>query len=230
MNNLNKPVPDDDDDRLLFEKLEANAITHYPNPSRCGCPPRETLRRFVDTPRDVTVEELNDLHIFQCAECTLELRRLREAREAQRRRNAAPRGRWWVAASLVLILGASFLVIRLITNRPEHISPGHGLDLALPQETGPSKTAVATVVYREHAALNIQLPSDARDGIYEVVLSKQPGINNALFRTQVNSSRVGQALRLTENLDLRSLPAGEYWMGIESGANQKDWFLPVTLR
>jgi hypothetical protein len=72
---------DDQNDTLLFEKLEEYILAHYPNPERVGCPSPEVLKRFSDAPRDVKLSDLKDLHIFRCAECTRALMELRQHRE-----------------------------------------------------------------------------------------------------------------------------------------------------
>ena len=72
---------DDQNDTLLFEKLEEYVLAHYPNPERVGCPSPEVLKRFSDTPREVKLSDLKDLHIFKCAECTRTLMELRRQRE-----------------------------------------------------------------------------------------------------------------------------------------------------
>jgi len=72
---------DDENDTLLFEKLEEHILAHYPNPQRIGCPDPAVLKKFADTPREVELPDLNDLHIFKCAECTRTLMELRQQRE-----------------------------------------------------------------------------------------------------------------------------------------------------
>jgi hypothetical protein len=72
---------DDPNDTLLFEKLQKYILTHYPNPERIGCPDPAVLKKFADTPREVGLADLKDLHIFKCAECTRALMELRQRRE-----------------------------------------------------------------------------------------------------------------------------------------------------
>jgi hypothetical protein len=72
---------DNEDDSLLFEKLQEQVLAHYPNPERKGCPDPAVLRNLIDNPSDVTLAELNDLHIFKCAECTRLLMELREKKK-----------------------------------------------------------------------------------------------------------------------------------------------------
>lgn len=72
---------DDENDTALFERLQEQVLSNFPNPNRIGCPSRGVLEEFVASPSRVSVEELNDLHIFQCAECTRDLLELRRTKE-----------------------------------------------------------------------------------------------------------------------------------------------------
>jgi len=72
---------DDENDTLLFEKLQEHILAHYPNPERIGCPDPAILKKFADTPHEVGLTDLNELHIFKCAECTRTLIELRQKRE-----------------------------------------------------------------------------------------------------------------------------------------------------
>jgi hypothetical protein len=74
---------DDENDTLLFDKLEEYVLEHYPNPERIGCLNHETLSTLVDAPENLDLADQKYLHIFRCAECTrelIELRRIREER------------------------------------------------------------------------------------------------------------------------------------------------------
>ena len=76
---------DNEDDSLLFEKLQEHVLAHFPNAERKGCPDPAALKNLIDNPSGVTLAELNDLHIFKCAECTrllMELQQKKKQREA----------------------------------------------------------------------------------------------------------------------------------------------------
>ena len=75
---------DDENDTLLFGKLEEYILTHYPNPERIGCPDPAILKKFAESPHEVGLADLKNLHIFKCAECTRTLMELREQREHAR--------------------------------------------------------------------------------------------------------------------------------------------------
>jgi hypothetical protein len=77
---------DDENDTLLFEKLQEHVLAHYPNPERKGCPDPAVLKSLIDDPGNVTLDALNDLHIFKCANCT---RLLMELRQKKKQRKAS---------------------------------------------------------------------------------------------------------------------------------------------
>ena len=77
---------DDENDTLLFEKLQEHVLAHYPNPERKGPPDPAILKSLIDDPGNVTLDALNDLHIFKCTECT---RLLMELREKKKQREAS---------------------------------------------------------------------------------------------------------------------------------------------
>jgi len=41
---------DNEDDSLLFEKLQEHVLAHYPNPERKGCPDPAVLKSLIDNP------------------------------------------------------------------------------------------------------------------------------------------------------------------------------------
>jgi hypothetical protein len=75
---------DDENDTLLFEKMQKYILAHYPNPDRIGCPDLMILEKLSCTPREVGLTDLNDLHIFKCAERTRTLMELRQLREQEK--------------------------------------------------------------------------------------------------------------------------------------------------
>ena len=72
---------DDNNDTLLFEKLQEHILTHYPNPERKGCPDPAVLKSLIEAPSEVTLADLNDLHILKCAECARLLMQLRQMKK-----------------------------------------------------------------------------------------------------------------------------------------------------
>jgi hypothetical protein len=81
VDNLRRFASDDEDDTLLFDKMQEYVLEHYPNPQRIGCLDRATLSAFVASPGKVDLSDPKYLHILRCAECTRDLIELRRKRE-----------------------------------------------------------------------------------------------------------------------------------------------------
>jgi hypothetical protein len=73
----------DDDDTLLFEKLQEHVLERFPNPERIGCIDHTTLKTWVYTPEKLDLSDPKYLHVLKCAECTRELIELRRLRKEQ---------------------------------------------------------------------------------------------------------------------------------------------------
>jgi hypothetical protein len=72
---------DDEDDTLLFERIQDYVLEHCPNPQRIGCPDHATLSTFVMFPGKLDLADPKYLHVLACAECTRELIELRRIRD-----------------------------------------------------------------------------------------------------------------------------------------------------
>jgi hypothetical protein len=77
---------DDDDDTLLFEKLQEHVLERFPNPDRIGCIEPATLSTWVYAPQELDLSDPKYLHVLKCAECTRDLIELRKQRNEQRAR------------------------------------------------------------------------------------------------------------------------------------------------
>lgn len=233
MKNTVKPVAENDDDRFPLETLEANAILHYPNPSRSGCPRRDVLKRFVESHRGMTVGDLNDLHIFHCRECTLDLRRFREERDARNARGKVQQqshgiGRW-LAIAAILIIGVTIPAFYFI-HRHEALSGYEStasLVLGNEQVERGSETGIA--IPRAKVALRLELPRAAPSGRYDVVFSRRRSMNDPMFRLQRECQDAESKPQLVAELDLRNVPDGGYWIGVKSNVNDKVWYTYISV-
>lgn len=233
MKNIDKPVAEPDDDRLPLERLEANAILHYPNPSRNGCPSREALKRFVESPHGMTIGDLNELHVFQCAECTLDLRRFREERDARithERSQRQSQVMWrWLAIAAVLVVGIA-LPISYLVHRHTALRGSEAIaSLVLGNEQVERGTETGIVVPRAKILLRLELPHTAPSGLYEVVFSRQRSMNDPMFRLERECQDAGMRPRLAAELDLRTVQGGGYWIGVQSKATDKTWYTYVSV-
>lgn len=111
MNERQSLLQDDDDDTLLFEKLQEHVLEKYPNPERVGCSDHSTLKTWVYTPQKLDLSDPKYLHVLKCAEWTRELIELRRLRNQESVRmkvrvpfhpNPAANWRWAVFASVLL--------------------------------------------------------------------------------------------------------------------------------
>ena len=234
MSNLNKPVVDDDNDSVLFERLQRNAIEHYPNPSRHGCPPSEILARFVESPAEVSVSELNNLHIFHCAECTMDLQALRESREKRLEKSAASKQiqsrKWWIAAAAIIAVCILTPIWNYLRMNSTHDIRDHEASLVLSDASTERGPETGLILFRSRLTLHIMLPRANSSGKYEVTLSKQRAMENPALRLVSESKEAAGDREITVKLDLRTVPAGEYWIGVRSERSSAPWFTYVVLQ
>jgi hypothetical protein len=101
---------DDDDDTLLFEKLQEHVLERYPNPERKGCIDHSTLKTWVYSPQKMDLSDPKYLHVLKCAECTRELIELRKRRDAERKARVTARPRTWRWAGIAAVLVCSIAI------------------------------------------------------------------------------------------------------------------------
>jgi hypothetical protein len=81
VSNVEAFMNNDEDDTLLFERIQDYVLEHCPNPQRIGCFDHATLSTFVMSPGKLDLADPKYLHVFRCAECTRELIELRRIRD-----------------------------------------------------------------------------------------------------------------------------------------------------
>jgi hypothetical protein len=231
LSNSGKPVVDNENDSLLFERLERNAIEHFPNPSRLGCPPKEVLKKFVESPGRVSVRDLNDLHVFHCAECTLDLKRFREEREerlAREKSSCKTRG-CWIAIGPLLFLGVSLSIAKLVLDKQAAVPGEYVTNLVLRDGSVKRGPEAGPVVPHAKVTLNIELGPAASAGTYKVVISKQRSMDNPTLESVGDRRATASGPHLLARFDLRDVPPGVYWVGIRNNASGRAWFTFVSL-
>jgi hypothetical protein len=233
LNNFYKPVVDNENDASLFERLEQNAIEHYPNPSRRGCPPKDILERFVESPAEVNVRDLNELHIFHCAECTLDLKQFREAREKRithDQRFHPWRGKkWWAAIAAILVVGVALPISKLLIDRNTDAFAEHVANIVLRDGSVERGVETGLVIPRAQVTLRIELAHPDSAGAYEVVLSRRRSMNAPSLKSASAPSTNSSGSWLTTRFDLRDVGAGGYWIGVRSTASGRAWFTFVSI-
>lgn len=219
---------DDDNDTSLFDRLEEHVLQNCPNPGRVGCPSSSTLEAFVRDPGSVSLEQLNELHIMQCAECTRELIGLRKAWEVMRRESgnhtvpvAPARSHYrWVAAAacLFVLLGSVLLLNRSAIWKTSTNEQVVAMTIDL-KENGPARggsddepSRTKIVLPRNRVQLHLLLPYFSRSGNYTIGLStsRTGEAPSALGNGFARSS--GPNTEVQVSLDLRRVAPGKYYL------------------
>jgi hypothetical protein len=245
VNNLRTLVEDDDNDSLLFERLQQNALKNYPNPARIGCPDYATLKAFVEAPRTVDLDALNDIHIMKCAECTRDLIELRRLRDERRAKEAAIPSSWlaspvWKSAAIavslcaIVIIGGSWrnLVSRASQQDEAATAVSVTADLSgdgVSRSTEASKEEPAVTLPRKRVQLHMILPFFSPAGDYRVTITRDKGLDNVQAQGRGSATAQGPKTELTVDLDLRRLSAGKYYIGAERIGDSGPYFYPVII-
>jgi hypothetical protein len=237
---------DDENDTRLFIEAEQHVLEHHSNPDRVGCPDPATLRRFVDSPGDVDLSEMNDLHVMQCAECTRDLMELRRERvrslEGSRTVARSQRIKVWnpaaIAASIVLTV---FSVLLFNRNRPVDSGPLvaeqgepvlQWIDLSgdgVVRGADESSRAPILLPARE-LEIHLRLPYFSPPGTYRVMLTERQDITAAVASAISAAVVDGSHTDLHIMLDLRRIARGNYFLGTQRLEGQTPVFYPVTIK
>ncbi|MBS1805512.1 MAG: hypothetical protein JST28_19285 [Acidobacteria bacterium] len=238
-------LQDDDDDSLLFEKLQEHVLERYPNPERKGCIDHTTLETWVYSPRKLDLSDPKYLHVLKCAECTRELIELRKQRDARRKAqlgNQAVRARNWRWAGLAAVLVCSIALGGVAYWRSHFPTSSTAalpatpvaltIDLSQAGTTrGGETSAVPPVALpRRVVAAHILLPYFSPGGKYVVsVTTDRNGTSEkAIGRAVANVQ--GIHTDLTVALDLRSLPSGTYFLSTTHEGDPASYFYPLTVK
>jgi hypothetical protein len=241
-------LEDDDDDTLLFEKLEEHALEAPPNPERIGCIDRATLKAWVFTPEKLDLSDPKYLHVLKCAECTRELIELRKLRNEQSerpgfrrlsRRDSLMKWGWAAFASVIFCLLAVGGVIywrmhsvaapaQLADSTPVAAS----IDLSQAGTTRGTDTSTIPVglLPRRVVTAHIVLPNFSPSGDYKVSVTADRSSASEKATGHAIANVQGFHTDLTVTLDLRSLPPGTYFLATTHVGDPASYFYPLTVR
>ena len=238
-------LQDDDDDSLLFEKLQEHVLERYPNPERNGCIDHSTLETWVYSPKKLDLSDPKYLHVLKCAECTrelIELRRQRDARRSAQIGSQAARARNWRWAGLAAVLVCSIAIGGVAYWRMHSPTSSSTtvpatpvalmIDLSQAGTTrGGETSAVPPVALpRRVVAAHILLPYFSPGGKYVVSVTMDkdgsPAKAEGLGTANVN----GFHADLSVTLDLRNLPQGTYYLATTHESDRASYYYPITIR
>lgn len=251
MSNIHHSVGDDENDILLFDRIQEDVLNNYPNPQRIGCFDHATLRTFVETPGELDLSDRKYLHIFECAECTRELIELRRAREERLEGTIdilplSSRDGWvrWMnskpLAAVALLCAAALIIAvswRMYPARSNHQTE---TDLAVLETIDLSSRGVSRGVEQPSPAspvslpkklinLHLILPYFSPAGSYRVTVGKEADIGQADVSERSIAVAHGASTELSVQLDLRKIDPGSYYLGTVCAADGGSYFYPLAL-
>ena len=245
MSKILRPAEDDDNDTALFDRLQEHVLKNFPNPERIGCPSHRILEAFVEEPSKVTMEQLNELHIMQCAECTRELMELRLLRGERRLKpnshgpNRPSRGlqHAMIAAAACVIFAAGIAIWGNHPSRFESTDKSEVVSFAVDLSTEAPSRGISDddrshpkiILPRNKLHLRLTLPYFSPGGQYTVVMAKAQTIQSTLVSSTGVAGSSGAHTEVQVILDLRQLPAGSYYLGTKAIEDCGPYFYPVTV-
>ena len=239
-------VRDDENDTLLFEKLQEHVLEHYPNPDRVGCLDRSTLIAFVEAPGKLDLEDPKYLHVFRCSECTRDLMELRRFRE-ERIQQAAPHpsqrvSRWWwyagIAASVAVVAVLIGVSRKHYTNQPVETAQSEApvsisVDLSadgLARDGAGGDTQAPVPLPRRVIDLRLVLPYYSPAGNYRVTVSRGQSQNQVEASGSAPATVQGSHTELRVRLDLGHLTPGSHYLGTAREGDGAPYYYPLVIR
>jgi hypothetical protein len=242
---------DDEDDTLLFARMQEYVLEHYPNPQRIGCLDRDTLSTFVMAPGKLDLSDLKYLHIVKCAECTRELMELRRIREEQLqqvpiRSASSPR------TGLPLLLSRKFraaamsmcaLAVAAVCSWKIHFGKSAAtasneaevsvtIDLSsdvVSRSVEAASPERPTSLPRKLVNLHLILPYYSPAGNYRVTVSRERSSSSVEALVAAAAIIQGPRTEIFVKLDLRKVHAGSYFLGTIREGDGASSFHPLDL-
>ena len=246
---------DDEDDTLLFERLQEHVVKNYPNPERIGCLDHAILETWVRTPEKLDLSDPKYLHVLKCAECTRELIELRRLRKKQKEQfepatsvspalvygNAQARWRWagWTTAlALSILLVAAMVSWRNHTwshgSQPgqEEVALSETIDLshAGTLRGGEASPVPAIILPRRIIALHIVLPYFSPGGTYQVSVATDRDSGSVKAEGRGVASVQGMQADVSVRIDLRRMRPGTYYLATTHVGDPAAYFYPLTVQ
>jgi hypothetical protein len=236
-------LQDDDDDSLLFEKLQEHVLEKYPNPERKGCIDHATLETWVYSPEKLDLSDPKYLHVLKCAECTRELMEFRERREAQKTTQigkGTEKARSWRWAGLAAVLVCSIAIGGVAYWRAHSPTTSSASVPATPvaltidlSQAGTTRGGTSTVppvaLPRRVVAAHILLPYFSPGGRYLVSITMDKDGSPAKAEGMGTANVNGFHADLSVILDLRNLPQGTYYLATTHVGDRASYYYPLTL-
>lgn len=218
---------DDEDDSILFTRMQEYVLENYPNPQRIGCLDHETLRQFVMVPEQLDLKDPKYLHIVKCAECTRELIELRQLREAALENDSSKpekvifRSSPLLANRLLVMLALSVCAVAIIAfvmwkhpSAPGARATDQETVIALTVDLSDAgvtrsveRPSPNTVIFlpRRKIALHLILPYYSPAGDYRISITSVSAPNRIEATANASAVAHGPHTELSVDLDLRKI-------------------------
>ena len=207
--------PDDklsrSEEQRLLELGRRVFAEHFPNPTRTGCPPQDTLRAMAFRSKRLAKADLPLQHLTICSPCFQDYSRYRRQAVNQMIQRGA-----LAAAVAILVIGAAVLlgVGRGWFQRPAEPLLAAVLDLRPLSPTrgeGQPEAGAVLTLPRGRLQVTIQLPVGSEEGAYDVAVSQATRPMQSVQGVARNQDGVTV---LTVQMDLRSLGPGRCAFGV----------------
>lgn len=239
---------DDDNDTLLFEKLQEHVLEKYPNPERIGCIDHATLKTWVYSPQKLDLSDPKYLHVLKCAECTRELIELRRLRNEQPEHadigvqsHPGPASNWRraVFASVILcclaVAGVIYWRTHSVATRgqvAQSAAVAVTIDLSQAGTTRGTETTTVPAVILPRRVVNahVVLPNFSPGGNYLVSITTDRGGASEKTSGRAVAKVQGFHADLEVVLDLRNLSPSTYFLATTHEGDPASYFYPLTVR
>ena len=182
----------------------------FPNPERVGCPDSSILRGIASHKLPLSQAAPWFDHLSACSPCFQDFNKFRREAAGQRRRIQI-----WLAAAAVLL----FAVGGLLWVRSRALPPAPDVavldlrDRSVARGQNPSETGQAPLeIPRTAKHLVLDLPIGSKEGAYDVGLLTETG--DQILRVTGMAQLHDHVTGLRVDVDVRSVPPGEYFLGV----------------
>ena len=239
----------------FFSKLEQYILDNYPNPNRVGCSSPEELKELIHHPERFDLQDERYLHLFRCAECTRDVKALREELdkelaagkateqsassrssrdpEASPQRKSGVSYRTLAATGLAsLCLGALLIWVSMVRHSQKPVPPSETtqvLDIGVLSPTRGTDAPAKVVMLRQASIFLIELPVLSSAGKYHVAVVDSDSKERVSADGTTRAAESWQ-LELPVTLNLTSVPPGKYRLAIRNQADGVVSYYEVTLQ
>ena len=225
----------DEELRLLHQIAQSGALQASPNPAREGCPPLAVLAEMARAPWPA--DHPFYAHVKHCSPC---LQAMLAHRSAHSRRSRFLRPILAVTACILLICSLLWWRSRLSARRPGLApitaalwaqAPIRVVDLSEYGTYRGDSTATPTSIDLPATAVRVRLilPRFSEVGVYTVGVTRDRGGHPVVAAGTGTATLAEGRTVVTVLLDLRSTPAGPYFLATTHDGEESSSYYPLQI-